>query len=76
MRDRSAGRNGITLLVVEEGIPQGVSNDLSVLGHDLIPAEYPLGNVHALTIEYGPGGETIRFTGAADPRGGGSAAGY
>jgi gamma-glutamyltranspeptidase / glutathione hydrolase len=64
------------LLVVEEGIPQGVSNDLSVLGHDLIPAEYPLGNAHALTIEYGPGGETTRFTGAADPRGGGSAAGY
>ncbi len=64
------------LLVVEEGIPQYVSNDLSALGHDLIPAEYPLGNAHALTIEYGPGTETIRFTGAADPRGGGSAAGY
>jgi hypothetical protein len=42
----------------------------------LIPAEYPLGNAHALTIEYGPGGETTRFTGAADPRGGGSATGY
>jgi gamma-glutamyltranspeptidase / glutathione hydrolase len=64
------------LLVVEEGIPQYVSNDLSALGHDLVPAEYPLGNAHALTIEYGPGGETTRFTGAADPRGGGSAAGY
>jgi gamma-glutamyltranspeptidase / glutathione hydrolase len=64
------------LLVVEEGIPQYVSADLSALGHDLIPAEYPLGNAHALTIEYGPGGETTRFTGAADPRGGGSAAGY
>jgi gamma-glutamyltranspeptidase/glutathione hydrolase len=64
------------LLVVEEGIPQDVSNDLSALGHDLIPAEYPLGNAHALTIEYSPGGETTRFTGAADPRGGGSAAGY
>jgi gamma-glutamyltranspeptidase/glutathione hydrolase len=64
------------LLVVEEGIPQDVSNDLSALGHDLIPAEYPLGNAHALTMEYSPGGETTRFTGAADPRGGGSAAGY
>jgi gamma-glutamyltranspeptidase / glutathione hydrolase len=63
-------------LVVEEGIPQNVSADLSALGHDLIPAEYPLGNAHALTIEYGPGGETTRFTGAADPRGGGSATGY
>jgi gamma-glutamyltranspeptidase/glutathione hydrolase len=64
------------LLVVEEGIPQYVSADLSALGHDLVPAEYPLGNAHALTIEYGPGGETTRFTGAADPRGGGSASGY
>jgi gamma-glutamyltranspeptidase/glutathione hydrolase len=64
------------LLVVEGGIPQYVSADLSTLGHDLIPAEYPLGNAHALSIEYGPGGETIRFTGAADPRGGGSATGY
>jgi gamma-glutamyltranspeptidase / glutathione hydrolase len=64
------------LLVVEEGIPQYVSADLSALGHDLVPAEYPLGNAHALTIEYGPGGETTRFTGAADPRGGGSATGY
>ncbi|HET9928250.1 MAG TPA: gamma-glutamyltransferase [Rubrobacter sp.] len=64
------------LLVVEQGIPQYVGADLSALGHDLIPAEYPLGNAHALTIEYGPGGETTRFTGAADPRGGGSAAGY
>jgi gamma-glutamyltranspeptidase / glutathione hydrolase len=64
------------LLVVEEGIPQYVSTDLSALGHDLIPAEYPLGNAHALTIEYGTGGETTRFTGAADPRGGGSATGY
>jgi gamma-glutamyltranspeptidase / glutathione hydrolase len=63
-------------LVVEEGIPQNVSADLSALGHDLIPAEYPLGNAHALTIEYSPGGETTRFTGAADPRGGGSATGY
>ena len=64
------------LLVVEQGIPQYVGADLSVLGHDLIPAEYPLGNAHALKIEYGPGGETTRFTGAADPRGGGSARGY
>jgi gamma-glutamyltranspeptidase/glutathione hydrolase len=64
------------LLVVEEGIPQDASNGLSVFGHDLVPAEYPLGNAHALTIEYTPGGEKTRFTGAADPRGGGSAAGY
>ena len=62
------------LLVVEGGIPQRVSAELSALGHDLVPAEYPLGNAHALTIEYG--GETTRFTGAADPRGGGSARGY
>ncbi len=62
------------LLVVEGGIPQRVSAELSTLGHDLVPAEYPLGNAHALTIEYG--GETTRYTGAADPRGGGSATGY
>jgi gamma-glutamyltranspeptidase/glutathione hydrolase len=64
------------LLVVEKGISQDVSAGLSGLGHDLILADYPLGNAHALTIEYGPGGETTRFTGAADPRGGGSAEGY
>jgi len=64
------------LLVVEEGIPPSVTGDLSALGHDVVPAEYPLGNAHALTVEYGPDGEPTRFTGAADPRGGGSAAGY
>jgi gamma-glutamyltranspeptidase / glutathione hydrolase len=64
------------LLVLEEGIPRYVGADLSALGHEVIPAEYPLGNAHALAIEYGPGGETTRFTGAADPRGGGSATGY
>lgn len=64
------------LLVVEEDIPPSVSGGLSALGHDVVPAEYPLGNAHALTIEYSPDGEIARFTGAADPRGGGSAAGY
>ena len=49
------------LLVVEEGIPQGRQQRPFCPRPDLIPAEYPeLGNAHALTIEYGPGGETTR----------------
>ncbi len=64
------------LLVVEEGIPSSVTGELSALGHDVVPAEYLLGNAHALTVEYGEDGCPIRFTGAADPRGGGSVAGY
>jgi len=64
------------LLVVEEGIPPSVTGELSALGHEVVPAEYPLGNAHALTIEYSQDGEPVRFTGAADPRGGGSAAGH
>jgi len=64
------------LLVVEEGVSPSVSGELSALGHEVVPAEYPLGNAHALTIQYGQDGEPTRFTGAADPRGGGSAVGY
>ncbi len=64
------------LLGVEAGIPSSVTGDPSALGHDVVPAEYPLGNAHALTVEYGKDGSTTRFTGAADPRGGGSAEGY
>ena len=64
------------LLVVEEGMPQSVAGELSALGHDVIPAEYPLGNAHALTVEYSEDGRPVHFTGAADPRGGGSAEGY
>jgi len=63
-------------LLVEDGIPTSVRIGLSVLGHDVVPAEYPLGNAHTLTVEYGENGEPVRFTGAADLRGGGPAEGY
>ena len=63
------------LLVAEAGIPQDVRNQLSALGHEVVPAATPLGNAHGLSIEYGPDGDPSRFTGAADPRGEGVAAG-
>ncbi len=68
------------VLTVEEGIPQPVRDELWALGHNVnVVPETPflaLGNAHALTIEYDPEGEPIRFTGGADPRGEGFAAGY
>jgi gamma-glutamyltranspeptidase / glutathione hydrolase len=66
------------LLGVENGIPVPVRGELESLGHDVYVDEYGFGNAHAVTIEYGPGGtgEPVRFTGGADPRGEGSAAGY
>ena len=63
------------LLAVENGIPQDVRGQLSALGHEVIPAATPLGNATGLSIEYGPDGKPSRFTGAADPRGEGVAAG-
>ena len=62
-------------LAVEEGIPLSVRSELEAMGHPLY-VEPELGNAHALTIEYGSGGEPVRFTGAADPRGEGAAIGY
>jgi len=66
------------LLGVESGIPTSVRGELEGLGHDVYVDEYGFGNAHALTIEYGPdeAGEPVRFTGGADPRGEGEAAGY
>jgi gamma-glutamyltranspeptidase/glutathione hydrolase len=68
------------VLAVEEDIPESVRDELWALGHNVnaVP-ETPylaLGNAHALTVEYGRGGEPIRFTGGADPRGEGVAIGY
>jgi gamma-glutamyltranspeptidase/glutathione hydrolase len=68
------------VLAVEEGIPGSVRDELGALGHNVnaVP-ETPylaLGNAHALTVEYDRGGEPIRFTGGADPRGEGVAIGY
>jgi gamma-glutamyltranspeptidase / glutathione hydrolase len=64
------------LLDVEEGIPISVRNELSAMGHNVYVDEQGLGNAHALTIEYGPEGNPVRFTGGADPRGEGAAIGY
>jgi gamma-glutamyltranspeptidase/glutathione hydrolase len=63
-------------LVVEAGIPVSVRNGLSALGHNVRIDERGLGNAHGLTIEYDPEGKPDRFTGGADPRGVGVAAGY
>lgn len=64
------------LLGVESGIPVSVRGELEALGHDVCVDEYGFGNAHALTVEYGREGKPVRFTGGADPRGEGSAAGY
>ncbi len=63
------------LLLVEPGIPASVQGELSAMGHNVYE-EPELGNAHGLTIEYGPDGEPVRFTGGADPRGEGAAIGY
>ncbi|MDP8947996.1 MAG: gamma-glutamyltransferase [Actinomycetota bacterium] len=63
------------LLAVEEGIPIPVREELEAMGHPVY-VEPELGSAHALTIKYGPGGEPVRFTGGADPRGEGAAIGY
>jgi gamma-glutamyltranspeptidase/glutathione hydrolase len=63
------------LLLVEPGMPASVRSGLSAMGHNVYE-EPELGNAHALMVEYGPDGNPVRFTGAADPRGGGAAIGY
>lgn len=61
---------------VEEGIPSSVREELSVMGHN-IRVEAEIGGAHGLTITYdASGGNPIRFTGGADPRGEGAAIGY
>jgi gamma-glutamyltranspeptidase/glutathione hydrolase len=63
------------LLLVEEEMSIAVRNELAAMGHRVY-AEPEIGNAHALTIEYGPEGNPVRFTGGADPRGEGTAIGY
>jgi gamma-glutamyltranspeptidase len=63
------------VLIVEEGVPEAVRNALAARGHTLRVTR-AIGNAHALTIQYGRDGRIVGFTGAADPRGGGRAAGY
>jgi gamma-glutamyltranspeptidase / glutathione hydrolase len=64
------------VLLVEPGIPESVRGGLASLGHNVRVDERGLGNAHGLTIEYDAQGRTTRFTGGADPRGVGAAAGY
>jgi gamma-glutamyltranspeptidase/glutathione hydrolase len=63
------------LLLVEEGVPLSVRSELSAMGHNVY-VEPVIGNAHGLTIEYGPHGRPVTFTGGADPRGEGAAIGY
>jgi gamma-glutamyltranspeptidase/glutathione hydrolase len=63
------------LLGVEPEIPTNVRAELEALGHNLYVDEFGFGNAHGLAIEYGTEGNPDRFTGGADPRGEGEAAG-
>jgi gamma-glutamyltranspeptidase/glutathione hydrolase len=62
------------VLEVEESIPQAVRSALRARGH-VVRAVRALGNAHGLTLEWGPAGTPIAFTGGADPRGAGLAKG-
>lgn len=61
-------------LLVEVAVPDSVAQGLMDLGHHvrIVPG---IGNAHGLTVEYGPEGAPVRFTGGADPRGAGLAKG-
>lgn len=61
-------------LAVENRIPQQMRDALEHMGHDL-RVGWGLGNAHGLTIEWGPDGLPVTFTGGADPRGAGLAKG-
>ncbi|HEX4961554.1 MAG TPA: gamma-glutamyltransferase [Thermoanaerobaculia bacterium] len=63
------------VLAVEKSIPEAVRTELAARGHKLRVVR-GLGNAHGLTVEYDATGRPVRFTGAADPRGEGLAAGY
>ncbi len=60
-------------LDVEQGVSADVRAALAAMGHR-VQIVRGLGNAHGLTIEYRDG-QPVRFTGAADPRGRGTAAG-
>lgn len=64
------------LMAVDAGMPADARNALAASGYEVFVDEYGLGNAHGLTVEYGENGEPTRFTGGADPRAGGVAAGY
>lgn len=62
-------------LLVDPSMPAGILRKLTEMGHAVQIYEDGLGNAHGLTIAYGSDGIPERFTGAADPRGEGVAAG-
>ena len=63
-------------LAIDGNLSAAAQSELAALGYDLFVDEYGLGNAHGLTIEYDDSGEPDRFTGGADPRGGGVAVGF
>ena len=63
------------VIVVEDSIPTAVQKELTDMGHKVRTGR-KLGNAHGLTVEYDAQGKPTRFTGGADPRGGGKAIGY
>lgn len=62
-------------LLVERTVADEVRAALSARGHNVQPVG-GLGNAHGLTIEYDAAGKPVRFSGAADPRGAGTAKGH
>jgi gamma-glutamyltranspeptidase/glutathione hydrolase len=60
-------------LIVEEGIPEAIRDQLAAMGHHLQVGT--IGNANGLAIEYDEDGSP-RFTGATDPRGSGLASGF
>ncbi|PYV18392.1 MAG: hypothetical protein DMG07_04065 [Acidobacteria bacterium] len=63
------------ILSLEASVPEAVRSDLAARGHN-VRVTRAIGNAHGLTIEYDGSGKPVRFTGGADPRGQGRAAGY
>lgn len=57
---------------IESGIPEEAARGLREMGHDLAPAEKPIGGAQAIHIDW----ETGVLTGASEPRKDGCALGY
>jgi gamma-glutamyltranspeptidase/glutathione hydrolase len=65
------------VISVDASLPESVRTGLSSLGHNIrVDDGRGLGNAYGLTVEYDAQGKPVRFTGGADPRGVGVAAGY
>ena len=63
------------VLAVDGSLPESVRGELSARGHNVQVDQHWLGNAPGLSVEYDAQGRPIRFTGGADPRGEGVAAG-